>query len=133
MYESSDFPRCKTLEEANITVVNLLKAFNEYRLNEMGCLVPCFKTVYDFEFTLYHENSDLVIVDENKKEEKENDLIVSTFYRTFNVEENIETVVYDIVNLLAAAGGNLGLLLGFSCLSALLHLHEIFVKRFLSD
>jgi hypothetical protein len=35
------------------------------------------------------------------------------------VEEQIENLEYDIVDLLASAGGNLGLLLGFSCLSVL--------------
>jgi hypothetical protein len=34
-----------------------------------------------------------------------------------DVEERVETLVYDAGNFLAAVGGNLGLLLGFSCLS----------------
>jgi hypothetical protein len=41
-------------------------------------------------------------------------------YDTFSVEEHFETLVFDIGSLLAAAGGNLGLFLGFSCLSLLL-------------
>jgi hypothetical protein len=36
-----------------------------------------------------------------------------------DVEERIETLVYDVGSFLAAAGGNLGLLLGFSCLSTI--------------
>jgi len=36
------------------------------------------------------------------------------------VEERIESYIYDLGNFLAAAGGHLGLSLGFSCLSALL-------------
>ncbi len=36
------------------------------------------------------------------------------------MEERIESYIYDLGNFLAAAGGHLGLSLGFSCLSALL-------------
>jgi len=42
------------------------------------------------------------------------------FYSTLDVKEVVETLVYDVGDFLAAAGGNLGLLLGFSCLSVLL-------------
>jgi hypothetical protein len=43
-------------------------------------------------------------------------------YETLSVEEQFETLVFDIGSLLAAAGGNLGLFLGFSCLSLLFSL-----------
>jgi hypothetical protein len=36
---------------------------------------------------------------------------------SLSVEEHFETLVFDGGSLLAAAGGNLGLFLGFSCLS----------------
>ena len=42
------------------------------------------------------------------------------FYDYLDVEERVETLVYDIGNFLAAVGGNLGLAVGFSCLSVLL-------------
>ena len=45
--------------------------------------------------------------------------IALIFYSTLNVEELVETLVYDTGNFLAAAGGNLGLMLGVSCLSIL--------------
>jgi hypothetical protein len=38
------------------------------------------------------------------------------------VEEKAETLIYHVGNFLAAAGGNLGLFLGFSCLSVLFEL-----------
>ncbi len=38
------------------------------------------------------------------------------------VEERVEALVYDEVNFIAAAGGNLGLFLGFSCFSVLIAL-----------
>ena len=36
-----------------------------------------------------------------------------------HIEERVETLVYDFAGLLTSAGGNLGLMLGFSCLSVL--------------
>jgi hypothetical protein len=44
------------------------------------------------------------------------------------VEEQIERLAYDFGNFLAAAGGNLGLFLGFSCLPMLLGFISIFKK-----
>jgi hypothetical protein len=35
------------------------------------------------------------------------------------VEEQVETLIYDAGGFLAAAGGNLGLFVGFSCLSVI--------------
>ena len=49
------------------------------------------------------------------------------------VEEQVENLVYDAGNFLAAMGGNLGLFLGFSCLSILFsfinYLKKIFNKK----
>ena len=41
------------------------------------------------------------------------------FFRTLLVEQEREVLMYDLGGFLAAAGGNLGLCLGFSCLSVL--------------
>jgi hypothetical protein len=45
-----------------------------------------------------------------------------------NIEEKTEALVYDFGTFLAAIGGNLGLFLGFSCLSLLLILISMFEK-----
>jgi len=45
-------------------------------------------------------------------------------YITTQTEEEVETYIYDNENFLTALGGNLGLFLGFSCLSVLLKLLE---------
>ncbi len=51
--------------------------------------------------------------------EMENLFALYYFYDTLRVEEKIETLTFDLGGVLAAAGGNLGLCLGFSCLSIL--------------
>ena len=41
-------------------------------------------------------------------------------FEKYEVEHLTENLVYDLATFLSASGGNLGLLMGFSCLSALL-------------
>ena len=50
---------------------------------------------------------------------KEENFGIALIYETLDVEENIEALVLDAGNLGAEAGGKLGLLLGFSCLTFL--------------
>ena len=133
MYDNLNAPRCKSAKEANLTMTILTEALNEYRIAVLGCPVPCNQTFYQLEHTLFHQNSYLVILNEDATlTQNDNDLselIVSAFFRSLVVEEHVETVVYDMINLLSAAGGNLGLLLGFSCLSTLLYSHDLIVRK----
>jgi hypothetical protein len=50
-------------------------------------------------------------------------------YDTFNIEEHIESLVYDASSFLVSVGGNLGLFLGVSCLSVLLALINFFSNK----
>jgi hypothetical protein len=66
-----------------------------------------------------HSNS--VIDPLNEQQLDVNKSYVFSFcYFFMDVEEKTETLVYDLGTFLAALGGNLGLALGFSCLSILL-------------
>ena len=49
-----------------------------------------------------------------------------------NIDEKTETFVYDVGNFLAAAGGNMGLFMGFSCLSIMFALIDSFSQWFLT-
>ena len=51
------------------------------------------------------------------------------YYNTLHVEELTESLVFDTDSFLATAGGNLGLFLGFSCMSVLFALVKV-IKRF---
>jgi hypothetical protein len=55
----------------------------------------------------------------NDKELLDNNYFFMLHFKTFDVEENIESLVYDASNLLISIGGNLGLFLGFSAMSVL--------------
>jgi hypothetical protein len=54
--------------------------------------------------------------------------LLSIYYKTLMVEERVETLIFDVPGMLSAAGGNLGLLLGFSCLSLLFGIVQCFSK-----
>jgi hypothetical protein len=50
------------------------------------------------------------------------------FYSILAIEERVESLVYDVPTLLVATGGNLGLFLGFSCLSVGLGMIKLLKK-----
>ena len=50
-------------------------------------------------------------------------------YQTMTVESEVETYIYDETTFLAAVGGNLGLLLGFSCFTLLVGIIDL-VKEY---
>jgi hypothetical protein len=54
---------------------------------------------------------------------------MTVYYQTHATEERTEILVYDVGSLLVAAGGNLGLFMGFSVLSILLAITRHFIKR----
>ena len=51
------------------------------------------------------------------------------YYNSIVVEERTETLIYDLINVMAAAGGHLGLCLGFSCLTLFISLLEYIEVR----
>ena len=55
--------------------------------------------------------------------------ILGFYYDSLNVEERVEMLVYDWSAFLASVGGNLGLALGFSCLSICLSLADIVCRK----
>jgi hypothetical protein len=77
-----------------------------------GCPLPCHRTTYNLDVSYFHENT----LDEKVKEDETN-FTIYLYPGSPHVEERIETLVYDSAGLLTSAGGNLGLMLGFSCLS----------------
>jgi len=135
MYDTSRAPPCQSIDEANATIVRLSQIIFDFSSDPLGCLPPCNQTLFNLEYTTFFKNSELVVLVKNGTDDNEGDdseLTVSVFYRTLLVEEHTETVLYDAVNFLSAAGGNLGLLLGFSCLSTLLYLYDLILNKVLS-
>ena len=91
------------------------------------CRVPCNQTVYELNMQMHHQNNI------GSQGDGLNDLVgkgvlLTIYLANFVVEERIETLIYDTGNFLAQAGGNLGLFLGFSCLSLLFAIIKLFKK-----
>ena len=81
--------------------------------------MPCKRTSFDINLNLYHKNSVIDPFDEFHYNSRDI-FMLRFYYDSINVEERVVTLVYDLSSFLAAAGGNIGLALGFSCLSLLL-------------
>jgi hypothetical protein len=87
--------------------------------DKFGCPFPCNRLSYEINLQYFHENS---WPDFYRPDNFNNTFFLSFFYDTFDTIEYEETLVYDVGNFFAAAGGHLGLFLGFSCLSLLMQI-----------
>ena len=67
----------------------------------------------------YMHRNTFISMDENMNDEISSTFYMSVMWDSMFVEEEVEALVYDWLNFVAAAGGNLGLLLGFSCFGLL--------------
>ena len=104
-------------------------AFRDGKENWLSaCPVPCKQTSYDANIRYFHKSA--VIDTENSLGENFSDskVMFALGYETLLIEEHAESLVYDVTNFLAAAGGNLGLFLGFSCMSIFYGMIKIIMK-----
>ena len=91
-----------------------------------GCSLPCTTVSFGFDVFTIHRNS---WIDTNDEPEVPLGVFQFRFYFSLlEVEESVVTLVYDLETLLASLGGNLGLFLGFSCLSVMISLLQM-LKR----
>ena len=114
------FKACSDNDSASNTQNQYMQiVYNQEKLNWIfACPVPCKQIGYAAHPTYFHRSSLL-----NLREDDFKSLVLLTIrYETLAIEENVESLVYDVANFLAAVGGNLGLFLGFSCLSVFLSL-----------
>ncbi len=121
--------QCKLKKDAKQT----FKAFTDVIYDFLayteryGCPVPCDEPSYEISLKYFHETS---FPDYHKPENFTNTFFLLLFYETFDTVENKETLVYDVGDLFAAAGGHLGLFLGFSCLSLLMQILDYVLEYF---
>ena len=79
-----------------------------------GCPVPCMQTIYKLTLEYVHYNNLKLPA---QYSHLDNYFVFRQQFSTLDVEERIENLDYDLASLLVSAGGNLGLFIGFSCLS----------------
>ena len=110
---------CENETEGKDSIRKFQNVFLDFAGNSdgYGCPLPCERLSYSFTLNTLHTNSLLFEIPQNFTEK---DVYYFMYYfKTFVVEKQVETLVYDLGGFLAAAGGNLGLCLGLSCLSIL--------------
>jgi len=119
--DKTDLEQCKLRASAKATY----KIFDQVAFDflayphKFGCPYPCVKLSYEISLKYFHETS---WPDFYKPRNFNDTFFLTLSYKTFDIVENEETLIYDIGNFFAAAGGHLGLFLGFSCLSVLMQI-----------
>ena len=115
-------PECKSKKNALSTLQVFTNHIDDYlsKTSEFGCPIPCKQKSFKYKLEYFSKNTWIEYDDENPLDNDVFDLQV--FFKSMNIEEKTETFVYDIGNFLTAAGGNLGLFMGFSCLSVMIAL-----------
>ena len=77
-------------------------------------------TTYSLNLKYYHENSESPFSQGSEKTtDARRSFVLFYYFNSLLLEERIETLVFDLGDFFSSAGGNLGLFLGFSCLSVL--------------
>ena len=110
---------CKT-KDAALEVEDLVYKLAQKNLNGNVCGKICTLVRYRNVLNLL---SDYVLSKELKKY-GDGYFIIWSFYSSLHVEEKVEQYVFDFDSSLVAIGGSLGLFLGWSMKSILLHLIE---------
>ena len=113
---NNELPLCSSREFAQAVEQEFFKSQEEFidSSENRGCPRPCTTISYHHEMEYFSRRR----ITTRKTESSYFEL--SVYYDTLEVEERTETLLYDLSSFLSASGGNLGLLMGFSCLSALL-------------
>ena len=121
-------PICGSKESAE----NTYRVQTDYFSKLVPDDVPCSQISYKYEIDYQSQNS---YYDLNSSENNNYTFFdLLTFYYKLETEEKTETLLYDAVNFLSAAGGNLGLFIGFSCLSVMLTMIDLisdYIKKFI--
>lgn len=92
--------------------------------------MPCLQLQYSCTRSDIHKNNWVDTRNGNPENFLEKYSTLFLTYGTMDVEKHDETLIYDTGNFFAAVGGNLGLFLGFSCLSIIYTLVDLTVMKF---
>ena len=114
-------PLCTSREEARKTISIFIDLANKLTARSLnfGCLIPC--TTISYNFKADYQSKNVWIHFENQDNvEQRNNFPLYLCFETMDTEERTENLIYDLGNFLVAAGGNLGLFMGFSCFSLML-------------
>jgi len=128
-----NLPTCNTMDSA-AKAFDLLAQYGFVFLQstpESKCKAPCTQTSYNIDVDYLSKYSYMNPAKPEMSLSKYFHL--DFFFKKIHLEERTETLVYDFVSFLSAGGGNLGLFVGFSCLSVLYAIYNCIEKYFLKS
>ena len=96
-----------------------------------GCPKACNTTQLYVNLMLSNLNTIIDPLDEFEFE-PERFYLLSFYWDQLDIEEHHEALTYDFSSFLAAAGGNLGLVLGYSCLNVFTYVIELIFRKICS-
>jgi len=117
LFDSSKLPECQNSSSAEIVLSFLHDILIRFNSNFLDCEIPCKQTWFDLDVASFLKNSILTMSEPLISD----NVMVIVYYKTLNTEVRTETLLYDAGSFFAAAGGHLGLTLGFSCFSTILY------------
>jgi hypothetical protein len=111
---SSKMPMCpqQVSRETTKSSIDLFISGMKH-LEDFGCPLPCSVSSYRAELFHQHKN----VFEVSSAEPLAEDFVLYYYFSSLDTDVNTETLIIDFPNLVANIGGNLGLFLGFSCLS----------------
>ena len=101
-------------------VLNKMKNLDDFK-----CPLPCTYSTYSVDLVRQHKNAIMLF----GKESDSNDLILYFYYANLETVVESESLRIDFSTLMSNIGGNLGLFLGFSCLTIYLFILEFVNNR----
>ena len=122
IHNNSGLPECANPLSAGNTIRHFTQVTyaNEREKLSQACPTPCQQLSYTLNTRKYHTNTWIEYDNQPVEDFSKVGVVLGMAYESFIVEERIESLVYDLGTFLSAVGGNLGLFLGFSCLTVLL-------------
>jgi hypothetical protein len=125
---TSKMPQCANRTQSTNAVANatnyLIKGMQDP--DAFGCPLPCLFSYYTFQIVYQHINAFELFTG---KSPPQNEYILYFYFNTLETEVKTESLIIDLSSLIANIGGNLGLFLGFSCLSIFILTIELIQKK----
>ena len=114
----SGLPVCSDLESSQSVKFSAFKEVHKYAKSKnprsSACPFPCCYVSFSTNVVYYHKN---IVSNLYAYYEVTSQFALSVVPQSDMIEEQTEVLIYDLFSLLSSGGGNLGLFLGFSCLS----------------
>ena len=111
-------PLCRDLESGEKSWQSYEEAAYEFLVEGTfhECFMPCKQKSYVQTLKYYHQTSWAF------KALPDDVFSLAIVYNSLDVKTKTETLIYDLGDVFSAAGGNLGLVLGFSCFGCIMQL-----------